>query len=275
MGGPSGCAESTEVSVLRLTLDSERPSTYDGSQYDEPKGYEVGNATRGGEPRRAVLADVHPVWLEAIARLIADDGVEVAAQCIPGAEALRAVEERRPDILITGLSVDGKPAAAGFEYIREARAAAADMKILVLAAEADAYAVEAALLAGADAYVVKTARPEDLLAAIRQTFDDSVFMLHGEVLADMRLPSRDGHVRDAKLDELTKREAEILRLVAEGLTNAQLARMLWLSEQTVKFHLSNIYRKLGVGNRTEASRWAQRHGALDEEADRVGTSASG
>ena len=61
---------------------------------------------------------------------------------------------------------------------------------------------------------------------------------------------------------MTRREHEILRLVAEGLTNAQLARMLWLSEQTVKFHLSNIYRKLGVANRTEASRWAQVHGVL-------------
>jgi DNA-binding CsgD family transcriptional regulator len=67
---------------------------------------------------------------------------------------------------------------------------------------------------------------------------------------------------DPKLNELTRRELEILRLVAEGLTNAQLARMLWLSEQTVKFHLSNVYRKLGVANRTEASRWAQVHGVL-------------
>jgi DNA-binding CsgD family transcriptional regulator len=62
---------------------------------------------------------------------------------------------------------------------------------------------------------------------------------------------------------LTRRELEILRLVAEGHSNAQLARMLWVTEQTVKFHLSNIYRKLDVANRTEASRWAQVHGLLD------------
>jgi DNA-binding CsgD family transcriptional regulator len=65
---------------------------------------------------------------------------------------------------------------------------------------------------------------------------------------------------------LTRRELEILRLVAEGHSNAQVARMLWVTEQTVKFHLSNIYRKLDVANRTEASRWAQRNGLLQDSA---------
>jgi DNA-binding CsgD family transcriptional regulator len=64
---------------------------------------------------------------------------------------------------------------------------------------------------------------------------------------------------------LTRRELEILQLVAEGDSNAQLARMLWITEQTVKFHLSNIYRKLGVSNRTEAGRWAQLNGLLDHQ----------
>jgi DNA-binding CsgD family transcriptional regulator len=65
---------------------------------------------------------------------------------------------------------------------------------------------------------------------------------------------------------LTRREVEILRLVSEGHSNAQVARTLWVTEQTVKFHLSNIYRKLDVGNRTEASRWAQLHGVLSADA---------
>ena len=66
------------------------------------------------------------------------------------------------------------------------------------------------------------------------------------------------------METLTKREREILQLVAEGHSNSQLARMLWVTEQTVKFHLSNIYRKLDVANRTEASRWAQLHGLLEQ-----------
>ncbi len=68
--------------------------------------------------------------------------------------------------------------------------------------------------------------------------------------------------REGELPELTRRELELLPLVAEGYSNAQLASMLWVTEQTVKFHLSNIYRKLDVSNRTEASRWAQLNGLL-------------
>ena len=79
------------------------------------------------------------------------------------------------------------------------------------------------------------------------------------------------HASDDPLAALTRRELEILRLAAEGFSNAQIAKSLWVTEQTVKFHLSNIYRKVGVGNRTEASRWAQRHGVLPGEVGRVGT----
>jgi DNA-binding CsgD family transcriptional regulator len=72
-------------------------------------------------------------------------------------------------------------------------------------------------------------------------------------------------VQKTEHPDLTRRELEILRLVAEGLSNAELAKMLWVTEQTVKFHLSNIYRKLNVSNRTEASRWAQLNGLLPAE----------
>ena len=75
---------------------------------------------------------------------------------------------------------------------------------------------------------------------------------------ELRAPPRPGVA-----PRLTRRELEILRLAAEGYSNAQLAQMLWVTEQTVKFHLSNIYRKLRVSNRTEASRWAQQHGLLN------------
>jgi DNA-binding NarL/FixJ family response regulator len=120
--------------------------------------------------------------------------------------------------------------------------------------------IDSALAAGAAAYVVKTAHPEDLASAIRQAFSHSVYLAGRPAVAPIPVPE------PAPVDDspgLTRRELEILRLVAEGHSNAQLARMLWVTEQTVKFHLSNIYRKLDVANRTEASRWAQVHGLLD------------
>jgi DNA-binding NarL/FixJ family response regulator len=112
--------------------------------------------------------------------------------------------------------------------------------------------------------VVKTAHSDDVGVAIRQTFSPSLF-LPGVTTAPMA-SSAVATDADPAVAMLTKREREILQLVADGHSNSQLARMLWVTEQTVKFHLSNIYRKLDVANRTEASRWAQIHGLLDPAA---------
>jgi DNA-binding NarL/FixJ family response regulator len=128
----------------------------------------------------------------------------------------------------------------------------------VLSAYDDTEHIDAALAAGAIAYVLKTAHPDDFAAAIRQSFEHSVFK------AGTHAPPPHTETAEFGGDTrgLTRRELEILRLVAEGHSNAQLAKMLWVTEQTVKFHLSNIYRKLDVSNRTEASRWAQVQGLL-------------
>ena len=133
------------------------------------------------------------------------------------------------------------------------------LKAIALASSEDQNQVQAAFAAGAVAYVVKTAHSDDVGVAIRQTFSPSLF-LPGVTPA----PAVNGAATDAHpaVAMLTKREREILQLVADGHSNSQLARMLWVTEQTVKFHLSNIYRKLDVANRTEASRWAQIHGLL-------------
>ena len=122
--------------------------------------------------------------------------------------------------------------------------------------------VDAALAAGASAYIVKTAHPDDVASAVRQAFDHSVYLPGMSESTRVQAPQ----LRARELPGgLTRRELEILKLVAEGHSNAALARMLWVTEQTVKFHLSNVYRKLEVTNRTEASRWAQVNGLLGDE----------
>jgi DNA-binding NarL/FixJ family response regulator len=126
----------------------------------------------------------------------------------------------------------------------------------------DTQVIDAALVAGAAAYVVKTARSEDLASAVRQAFSHSVYLAGWRTTTPQPAPQQTA-TEDSP--GLTRRELEILRLVAEGHSNAQLARMLWVTEQTVKFHLSNVYRKLDVANRTEASRWAQVNGLLDAQ----------
>ena len=155
-------------------------------------------------------------------------------------------------------------AGDGFACIRKACATVPELKAIVLSSPDDGAQIEAAFAAGAHAYVLKTAHPDDVSVAIRQTFDHSVFLPGpGAAAVPANTPVAVGSDASDTVASLTKRELEILQLVAEGHSNSQLARILWVTEQTVKFHLSNIYRKLDVANRTEASRWAQVHGLLN------------
>ena len=130
--------------------------------------------------------------------------------------------------------------------------------------------IDAALGAGAVAYVIKTAHPEDLRSAVRQAFAHSVYLPSSR---QQTAAAVEHGPATEDLPDLTRRELEILQLVAEGHSNTQLAKMLWVTEQTVKFHLSNVYRKLDVANRTEASRWAQLNGLLGTAPKRVSSVA--
>jgi NarL family two-component system response regulator LiaR len=211
----------------------------------------------------AVLLDEHPLWLDAVETVLHRLGVQVVGKATSPKEALAIVEEAQPDLLLAELpDSDGSMGGAGL--LVRARQLVPHLRAIVLSAHSHSERIEAALEAGAAAYVVKTAHAEDLASAVRQSFDPSVFLAKAQApRAHAPAP-----VVEDELAGLTRREREILRLVAEGHSNAQLAKMLWVTEQTVKFHLSNIYRKLDVANRTEASRWAQLHGLLAEaEAD--------
>jgi DNA-binding NarL/FixJ family response regulator len=212
-------------------------------------------------PLDAVLLDPHPIWLDAIELVLDRVGLNVVGKTSSGSEAVRMVEERRPDLLTLELDpLPGEP--NGFDVLRRVRSTSSELRAIVLSAHHDSTHVDSALAAGASAYVVKTAHPDDVASAVRQAFDTSVFMPGAPALT---MPAVGAPVRIERPGGLTRREVEILKLVAEGHSNAQLARMLWVTEQTVKFHLSNIYRKLRVSNRTEASRWAQRNGLLGDE----------
>jgi DNA-binding NarL/FixJ family response regulator len=206
-----------------------------------------------------VICDSHPMWLDAVEQVLERIAIRVVGKTTSTTEALSMVEEHRPELLITELEGTGGE-LSGLALIERACAVVPSVRPIVLSLHADAQIIDAALVAGASAYVVKTAHPEDLASAVRQAFSHSVYLAGRRNLAPAPIEV------SAKVEDepgLTRRELEILRLVAEGHSNAQLARMLWVTEQTVKFHLSNIYRKLDVANRTEASRWAQLHGLLD------------
>jgi DNA-binding NarL/FixJ family response regulator len=157
-----------------------------------------------------------------------------------------ALTELKPDVVLVD---DMQETENALDRLREIAELAPQAKSLMLTLQMDADWLEQAFEAGAQAVVSKTVHPVSLGTLLRE-------ISHGNVVHRFEKRPATAVQEDCPL---TDRELEILQLVAEGHTNGRIARELWVTEQTVKFHLSNTYRKLGVGNRTEASRYAHLH----------------
>jgi DNA-binding NarL/FixJ family response regulator len=217
----------------------------------------MGSSTEREVRRTAVVHDPHPLWIDAVELVLESIDVAVVGRAAETEQALSLVQEHRPDLLLCELR-DSGAGMSGVKLIQAARQHHPALRVVVLAASQDPADIDTAFEMGALAYVLKTAHPTDVAATIRQTFDHSVFLAttHSNGMAPAS-----NHAPEAEHDGvgLTRREREILALVSEGHSNRELAQMIWVTEQTVKFHLSNIYRKLDVSNRTEASRWAHKH----------------
>ena len=204
------------------------------------------------ERRSGIILDDHPLWLEALELLLRDVGVDVVARATSAEAAFELLAEHKPDLFVADLHLNG--GLGGAACVRESVRRFPSLNVIVLSGYDDSDSIDEALSAGASAFVSKSAVPEELGSAVRQVFSHSVF-LPKQHPPRVHRPSR----QSDRLPGLTRREAEVLALVAEGYANGRVASMLWVTEQTVKFHLSNIYRKLGVANRTEATHWALVH----------------
>jgi DNA-binding NarL/FixJ family response regulator len=212
------------------------------------------------QPRTGFLLDPHPLWLDALSGVLERLDVRVGLKTTSPAEVLEQLDELQPDLIVAEVETpDGE--VDGIECLQRARERLPSLRGIIISSLAEPEYIDRALAAGASAYVLKTAHPEDFASAIRQAFSSSIFLAgpRGSAPAAASQPGQRSGQRPA---DLTARELEILQLVAEGLSNSEMARRLWVTEQTVKFHLSNIYRKLDVSNRTQASRWAQVNGLL-------------
>jgi DNA-binding NarL/FixJ family response regulator len=201
----------------------------------------------------AVVVDSDAPWLQAVAVALAESSVEVVATTTSLRDASRLVEQLKPGLVVVDVSIRDAD-LTGLTWLKEVSRGARALQIIALSRSDEADQIEAAFAGGASAYVVKRANPGDVAAAARQLTERSFYLAANVRPAE---PAADGRELG-----LTRREVEILRLAAEGLTNLQIAGRVWVTVQTVKFHLANTYRKLGVSNRTEASRRAQDHGLL-------------
>jgi DNA-binding NarL/FixJ family response regulator len=201
-------------------------------------------------PIRVLVADDHGLMREAIRLALEPEcDIEVAAEAERGDEVLARVRQTRPDVLLLDIRMPGMD---GLEVLSLVRAQFPDVKVAMLSALDEPRVAAEALERGAIAYLGKRVTPSALISTIRGIMDGSVSM------QTLGLP--DGaKTHAAKEAALSPREVEILRRVASGRSNREIAQELWLSEQTVKYHLTNVYRKIRVNGRSDATRYAYEH----------------
>lgn len=208
-----------------------------------------GDANLGTPAISVLIADDHPLVLGGIRRALeGQPDIELIGEAHSGPELLAMIARRSPRLVLLDLNM---PGVNGLGCIEAIAARWPEVKMVVLSACEDRRMINGALLAGASAYVVKSVMTMDLASVVRQASTGAVF--HAPTGQPQMAGRADEPEREAGL---TARERAILEAVASGLTTAAISKELWVSEHTVKFHLTNIYRKLGVSNRAGAIRYA-------------------
>ena len=217
-------------------------------------------------PIRVFLAEDHAIVRKGVRALLATEpDIEVVGEAADGREAIAEVTRLRPDVTLMDLML---PEIDGIEAIRRITAAWPDAVILVVTSFATDDKVFPAVKAGARGYLLKDSSPEDLVRAIRQVHRGEA-SLHPSIARKVLQELARGSERPPTPDPLTPREVEVLRLVARGLGNQQIADSLTLSEATVRTHVSTILGKLHLASRTQAALYALREGlaSLDDSDD--------
>jgi NarL family two-component system response regulator LiaR len=212
---------------------------------------------------RVLVVDDHAVVRKGIGALLAEtEGIEVIGEAGDGQEAMAQADALSPDVILMDLVM---PGVDGIEATRQIAAGKAGPPILVLTSFAGDDKVFPAIKAGALGYLLKDSEPADLVEAIQQVHRGEPSLppsIAQKVLKELRRPS----ARPPTPDPLTDREMEVLRLVAKGLTNPEIAQQLVITEATVRTHVSNILSKLHLANRVQATLYALQEGitSLDD-----------
>ena len=198
-----------------------------------------------------LLVDDHRLVRAGLAALLASsDDIEVVGEAADGQQAIELAAQLHPDVVLMDLSM---PVLDGVEATRRIVAHAPGTHVVVLTSFADHHRVTDAVAAGAVGYLLKDCDPQDVIGAVRSAAG-------GHVPIDPRvaralLPAPDHRANDS----LSARERQVLHLLARGMANKQIGRALGISERTVKVHVGNIFRRLGVNDRTSAALWARDH----------------
>lgn len=205
---------------------------------------------------RLLVVDDHPVVRNGLVELLSTtNDIEVVGAAVDGAEAVELAALHHPDVILMDLSM---PVMEGCEATRRIVGADPEARVLILTSFTDQEGILDAIDAGAVGYLLKDAEPSELLGAVRA-------VARGESPLDPKVAATLLRSRTTRrqLPELTERERQVLQLVGAGLANKQIARRLDISEKTVKAHLTSVFHRIGVSDRTQAALWAVRHGLGD------------
>ena len=204
------------------------------------------------ETLRVLVADDHRLMLAAVRRALSDvSDFQIVGEVSVGSHVLPAVRDTKPDVVLLDMRM---PEVDGLTCLARIRKHDPAIAVVILSSYSDDAQIDAAREAGALGYIVKTVEPVDLAIVLRSAISGEGFAVWGATVLE-EAPT-DGAAA------LSEREAVVLEAVARGLSNREIGRQLWISEQTVKFHLRNLYRKIGVSSRTEAARYAYRTGLV-------------
>lgn len=221
-----------------------------------------GNGGNQGEGVRVVVADDHDLFRAGLCGLLQEQGVNVVGEASRGDEAVRIVGELAPDVIVMDLNM---PVLDGVRATRAIVAASPLTRVVVLTVSDEDADVTDAILAGACGYLLKDASIDELVAGIRAAaVGESLVSPHiaAKVLQQLRAARADADAAETIRAELSDREIEVLKLVASGLENTEIAAQLYISPKTVKNHLSNIFMKLQLANRIQAAVYAVRSGLV-------------
>jgi DNA-binding NarL/FixJ family response regulator len=211
-------------------------------------------------PARLLLADDHTLVRSGLRRILdAEPGLEVVAEAADGAEAVEQALSRELDLAILDVSM---PRMTGLQAARRIREQRPQLQVLILSMHDNEEFFFEALRAGAAGYVLKTAAERDLAAACRAAVRGEPFLYSGAVgalIRDYLTRARD----DASKDELSPRETEVVKLIAEGYTSREIAVVLSISEHTIERHRANVLEKLHLKDRVALTRYAIRRGLVE------------
>jgi len=210
---------------------------------------------------RVLLVDDHTMFREGIRALLAGyDDIEVIGEASDGREAIDKVVELCPDVVLMDIAM---PGLGGLEATLEISTLKPESRVLILSQYDNREYVLPILKAGAKGYVLKHAAATDLVAAIRAVHAGGSFLYPTVAKTVLDSYLAQGHLPADPYDALSNRERQVLRLVAEGRTNREIAQLLVLSVKTVMGHRANLMEKLGIHNRTELVKYAIRHGLVE------------